>query len=365
MSAKTARDRALLERTIRSIEPPDASIRALADARQARLTKPPGSLGLLEEIASRVASVQRTLEPRVDSRAVLVFAGDHGVTAEGVSPYPSEVTAQMVANFLAGGGAINAIARTIGADVLVVDVGVAAEIPAAVDASGLVRRKVAPGTRNFARERAMSEDEALAAIAVGIETASEAAASGVEILALGEMGIGNTTAASAITVALTGRPASEVTGRGTGVDDEALAHKTAVVERAIALHATELGTPLGVLSCVGGFEIGAICGAALGAAARGVLVTVDGFISTAGVALAAGLAPEAKGYMLAGHRSAEPGHTALLEHLGLRPVLDLGMRLGEGTGAALAVPVVAAAVAAFREMATFESAGVSNRDADE
>jgi nicotinate-nucleotide--dimethylbenzimidazole phosphoribosyltransferase len=358
---KPMRTRALLERTIRSIEPPDASIRALADARQARLTKPPGSLGLLEEIASRVAAIQRTLEPRVDSRAVLVFAGDHGVTAEGVSPYPSEVTAQMVANFLAGGGAINAIARTIGADVLVVDAGVAAALP---DTPGLIRRKVAAGTRNFARERAMSEDEALAAIAVGIEMASEAAASGVEILALGEMGIGNTTSASAITVALTGRPAIEVTGRGTGVDDEALARKATVVERAIALHAAELASPLGVLSCVGGFEIGAICGAALGAAARGVLVAVDGFISTAGVALAAGLAPAAKGYMLAGHRSAEPGHTALLEHLGLRPILDLGMRLGEGTGAALAIPVVAAAVAAFREMATFESAGVSDRDGE-
>jgi nicotinate-nucleotide--dimethylbenzimidazole phosphoribosyltransferase len=357
------RNRALLERTIRSIEPPDASIRALADARQARLTKPPGSLGLLEEIASRVAAAQRTLEPRVDSRAVLVFAGDHGVTAEGVSPYPSEVTAQMVANFLAGGGAINAIAGTIGADVLVVDVGVATEIPGPVDTPGLLRRRIAAGSRNFAREPAMSEEEAIAAIAVGIEAAFDAAAAGAEILVLGEMGIGNTTAASAIAVSLTGRPAAEVTGRGTGVDDEALGRKAAVVERAVILHAASLGTPLGVLASVGGFEIGAICGATLGAAARGVMVAVDGFISTAGVALAAGLAPDAVGYLIAGHRSAEPGHAALLEHLGLEPILDLRMRLGEGTGAALAVPVVAAAVAAFREMATFESAGVSNRDA--
>jgi nicotinate-nucleotide--dimethylbenzimidazole phosphoribosyltransferase len=361
MTVSAPRSRALLERTIRSIEPPDASVRALADARQARLTKPPGSLGLLEDLASRVASAQRTLEPRVDSRAVLIFAGDHGVTAEGVSPYPSEVTAQMVANFLAGGGAINAIARTIGADVLVVDVGVATELP---EAPGLLRRKIAFGTRNLARERAMTDEEALAAVASGIEVASEVVAAGAEILVLGEMGIGNTTAASAIAAALTQRPVVEVTGRGTGLDDAALARKAAVVERALALHAASLDTPLSVLASVGGFEIGAICGATLGAAARGALVAVDGFISTAGAALAAGLAPAATGYMIAGHRSAEPGHGALLEHLGLRPVLDLQMRLGEGTGAALAVPVVAAALAAFREMATFESAGVSQRDRD-
>jgi len=359
MTNDPIRTRALVERTVRSIEPPDASIRALADARQARLTKPPGSLGFLEEIAARVAAIQRSLSPRVDARTVAVFAADHGVTAEGVSPYPSEVTAQMVANFLAGGGAINAIARTISADVIVVDAGVRSSIE---PAPGLLIRKIANGTRNFARERAMTEDQALAAVAVGMEVASKAAASGAEVIVLGEMGIGNTTSASAIAAALTRRPATVVTGRGTGLDDEAVARKAAVVERALALHASAIGSPLGILECVGGFEIGAICGACLGAAAYGTLVVVDGFISTAGAALAAGIAPTAREYMIAGHRSVEPGHRALLDLLGLRPILELDMRLGEGTGAALAVPVIAGAVATFREMATFESAGVSDRE---
>jgi nicotinate-nucleotide--dimethylbenzimidazole phosphoribosyltransferase len=326
-------NRALLERTLRSVEPADARVRALAAARQARLTKPRGSLGRLEEIAERAAAARCTLEPRADDRAVFVFAADHGITAEGVSAYPAHVTAQMVANFAAGGGAINAIARAVGADLWVVDVGVAADL---APSPRVLARKVAKGSRNFLGERAMRDDETLAALAVGIETLAEAAARGVEIVALGEMGIGNTTTAAAVTAALTGRPAREVVGRGTGADDEMLAHKISVVERALALHAPDPRSPLEVLGCVGGLEIAAICGACLGAAANRVLVVVDGLIA--------------------------PGHAALLDCLGLRPLLDLEIRLGEASGAALALPVVAAALATFREMATFESAGVSDRE---
>lgn len=359
MANTALRDRAFLERTLRSIEPADDGIRRLAAARQARLTKPPGSLGRLEELAERAAAARRTLEPRADDRAVVVFAADHGVAAEGVSAYPSEVTAQMVANFAAGGGAINAIARAVGAELLVVDVGVAADV---APAPRLLSRKVARGTKNFLNGPAMSDAEALEAVAVGIEVAADVAARGVEILALGEMGIGSTTASSAVAAALTGRAVGDLVGRGTGVDDAALARKVSVVERALARHAPDPNDPLAVLASVGGLEIAAICGACLGGAANRLLVVVDGLIASAGAALAARLAPASADYMIAGHRSVEPGHGALLDLVGLRPLLDLDMRLGEATGAALAMPVVAAALAAFREMATFESAGVSDRE---
>lgn len=357
-----------LERAIAAVEPPDDQIRLLAEARQGRLTKPPGSLGRLEELACRVAAMQRTLEPRLDSRRVVVYAGDHGVTAQGVSAYPSEVTAQMVANFAAGGAAINAIARAAGATLEVVDVGVAGS--ARVLASGidgraagveLVDRNVAPGTRDMTLAPAMTEEETLAAILVGVET-GPAPGGGTAAVALGEMGIGNTTAASAVIAALTGRRAAEVTGRGTGADERTYARKVAAVERALALHGSNLATPFDVLSRLGGLEIAAICGACIGAAARRQVVVVDGFISTAGAAIAAAIAPAARGYMVASHRSVEPGHAVVLAHLDLEPLLDLGMRLGEGTGAALALPIVDAAVTAFREMATFDSAGVSDRD---
>ena len=354
-----ARWNALLERTLRAIVPANRDIAELATKRQRLLTKPAGSLGRLEELAERAAAARGTLVPRADDRAIFVFAADHGVAAEGVSAYPPEVTAQMVANFVAGGGAINAISRSIGAELWVVDVGVNADLS---PAPRLVQRKVARGSANFMRERAMSSAQTIEAISVGIESVAEAAARGVEIVAVGEMGIGSTTSASAVAAVLCERTVASVVGRGTGVDDASLAHKIEVVERALALHHPDRSAPLDVLASVGGLEIAAICGACLGAAANRILLVVDGLIATAGAALAARLSPAAADYMIAGHRSVEPGHTSLLELIGLRPVLDLEMRLGEATGAALAIPVVAAALAAFREMATFESAGVSDRE---
>jgi nicotinate-nucleotide--dimethylbenzimidazole phosphoribosyltransferase len=269
-----------------------------------------------------------------------------------VSAYPAAVTGQMVANFVAGGAAICALTRAIGAELVVVDVGVA------TPCAGVRSHRVRAGTGNFAREPAMSRAEATCAIEAGIEVATSLE---VDLLGVGEMGIGNTTAAAAIAAVMCDCAPAQVTGRGTGIDDARLAHKVAVIERALALHRPSAGDPIGVLAAVGGLEIAAIAGACLGAAAAGRIVVLDGFIATAGAALAAALAPRATRYMIAGHRSVEPGHALLLEHLQLAPVLALDLRLGEGTGAALAMPIIAGAVAAFRDMATFESAGVENR----
>lgn len=330
-----------LEATLAAIREVDSDIAAQAARRQLSLTKPPGSLGRLEQIAERVCAVQRTVTPSVVKAAVAVFAGDHGVTREGVSAYPSTVTAQMVANFAAGGAAICALARAADASLVVVDVGVG-------DA----------GTRNFAREPAMSRDEVRRAIEVGIETANGL---DVDLLGVGEMGIGNTTSAAALASVFCDVPPARVTGRGTGLDDGQLAHKIAVIERAVALHRPDARDPIGVLAAVGGYEIAAIAGACLARAAVGRVVIIDGFISTAAAVVAAAFAPRATQYMIAAHRSVEPGHTLLLERLQLTPLLDLEMRLGEGTGSALAIPIIRAAIAAFREMATFESAGVENR----
>jgi nicotinate-nucleotide--dimethylbenzimidazole phosphoribosyltransferase len=332
---------------------------AKAEARQLSLTKPPGSLGRLEEIANRVAAIQQTLAPTVDAAQIIVFAGDHGVTAEGVAPYPSAVTAQMVANFLAGGAAVNALAAAAGAGVTVVDIGVASEAPSPTGTRG---RRVAPGTRNMVREPAMTSDEVLAAITVGIEQGLDAARR-VDMIGLGEMGIGNSTAAAAITAALTGLPPADVTGRGTGADDAMWRRKIAVIEQALRARRPDPNDGLDVLAKVGGLEIAGLVGVVLaGAATRRVVVT-DGFIATAAAAVAVRLAPAAGDYLFAAHRSIEPGHAALLQLVAQEPLLDLRMRLGEGTGAALAFGVIRAAVAAFTRMATFESAGVSDRPA--
>ena len=357
---------AQLEAVVGRIEPADRSWLDQAKERQAILTKPPGSLGRLEEMAERVCAMQRTLAPRAERRRMVVCAGDHGVTAEGVNPYPAEVTAQMVANFCAGGAAINAMAKASGAELWVLDVGVARPIPGSegTDLPGGARflsRRVRSGTGNFAREPAMTEAEARAALGVGFEMAFQAAADGIEMIGLGDMGIGNTSAASAVTAALTGLPAERVTGRGTGADDAMLARKIKTISEAIAFHRPDPTDALDILCKVGGLEIAALCGLVLGAAAARLIVVTDGVISTAASALAVRFCPTAADYLFAGHLSMEPAHRIQLEFIGTRPILELDMRLGEGTGGALAMSIIGGAVRAFREMATFAGAGVSNR----
>jgi nicotinate-nucleotide--dimethylbenzimidazole phosphoribosyltransferase len=328
---------------VRSIDPPDETYAERARARQRELTKPPGSLGQLEFIAVRLAAIQRQDRPASFGRRVVVFAASHGVVAEGVSAYPAEVTVQMVKNFARGGAAINALAQAAGADVVVVDAG------------------VERGTRNFAREPAMAEEEMRAAMELGREEARRAKASGIALLGTGEMGIGNTTAASTITAALTGVSPSRVTGPGTGLDEAGRCRKIEVVERALALHRPSPAEPLDVLRTVGGFEIAALAGLSLEAAGLRMAVVVDGFIASAAFAIAAALDPAVLEYAFFSHLSAEPGHRALLRFLRVEPLLDLDLRLGEGTGAALAMPVLGAAAAAHNEMATFADAGVSGK----
>lgn len=347
-----------LGNVLRQIEPLAPEWIRRAETHQASLTKPLGSLGRLEELANRVVAIQRSLTPTVDRARIVVFAADHGVTAEGVAPYPSAVTGQMVANFLAGGAGVNALARVAGAEVHVVDIGVASDLG---HVTGVHQRRVAPGTKNMAREPAMTHEQADAAIAAGFEMGRDAIASGVDMIGLGEMGIGNSTAASAVTAALTGLPVMSVTGRGTGADDAMLAHKISVIENALRRHRPDPADAFDVLVKVGGFELAGLAGVVLAAAAGRKVVVTDGFIATAAAALAVRMCPPAGAYLFAAHRSPEPGHTALLTMIGHEPLLDLGMRLGEGTGAALAFMLIRAAVAAFTEMATFTSAGVSNR----
>jgi nicotinate-nucleotide--dimethylbenzimidazole phosphoribosyltransferase len=349
----------LLIETLNSIRAVDPQWIEAARQRQLQLTKPPGSLGRLEEVADRIAGIQATLSPSVGRARIAIFAADHGVCAEGVNPYPQAVTAQMVANFLRGGAAINALAGAAGAELQIIDAGVAHEIPGVLAGNHLIRRAIAPGTENFCLRPAMTHDQAVAALSLGIELANQAAAEGCTLLAIGEMGIGNTTAASAVTAALTGIAPLEVTGRGTGADDACMARKCSAVERALALHRPNIQEPLDILTCLGGFEIGAITGFCLGAAASRCAVLVDGFIATAAAALAVRMNHAVADYLIPAHRSAEPGHPALLAIIGHQPLLDLNMRLGEGTGAALAIPVVRAAIAAFTGMATFADAGVA------
>ncbi|HXG42836.1 MAG TPA: nicotinate-nucleotide--dimethylbenzimidazole phosphoribosyltransferase [Dehalococcoidia bacterium] len=337
---------------------PDEGAMAAARQRLDRLTKPPGSLGRLEELAVWLAGVTGRVRQRLDKRTVVLMAADHGVVAEGVSAYPPTVTAQMVANFLRGGAAINVLARQARARVLVVDVGVAADL---APSEGLLVRKVAKGTRNLARGPAMTREEALQAIEVGIEVAGEEIARGAQVLATGDMGIGNTTPSAAIIAVLTGRPVAQVTGRGTGLDDEGLRRKVAVIEAALALHRPDPSDPLDVLTKVGGYEIAALAGLCLRGAAERVPVVLDGLIAGAAALVAVRLCPRARHFLLASHCSAEPGHRYALEAMGLRPLLDLDMRLGEGTGACLALHLADAALAIVDEMATFEEAGVDDR----
>ncbi len=349
----------LIKQNCEQIEPVDQSWLSAARERQLTLTKPPGSLGRLEEIANRLAAIQRSVTPCVTGKRIYVVAGDHGVTVEGVSAYPREVTAQMVDNFLRGGAAINVLARAGGIDVRVVDAGVDADLS---DREGLIHAKTIRGTANFAVGPAMTRSEAEACVAAGIELACVAASDGIHLLGIGEMGIGNTTSASTITAVLLGRDPEMVTGRGTGIDDEGLAHKIAVIRRAVEVNKPDASDALDVLAKVGGVEIGVMAGIVLGAAANQLPVVADGFISTAAAALALELQPNARDYLFNGHRSAERGHTALIDFIGEQPLLDLSMRLGEGTGAALAMHVIEAAAKLLSEMATFAAAGVSNKE---
>jgi nicotinate-nucleotide--dimethylbenzimidazole phosphoribosyltransferase len=348
-----------LPEAVASIRPPDHEAMAAARELHARLTKPAGSLGQLEEVSIRLAGLARRCPPPIPVRPVVaIFAGDHGVHAQGVSPWPQEVTGQMVANFLAGGAVVNAFARQVGADVTVVDVGMAGEVPAA---PGLRSCRIRSGTADLASEPAMTRDEALAAVEVGLAVAASLIAEGYDCVLTGDMGIANTTPAAALVAAFTAAPAGKVTGRGTGIDDATLDRKTEVVARALALHRPDPGDALGVLACVGGLEHAALAGLILGGAAAGVPVILDGLIADSAALAAVALAPHAVSALVAGHRSAEPGASVALAHLGLSPIVDLGLRLGEGTGALLAAPLVASAVRVLHDVATFDSAGVANK----
>jgi nicotinate-nucleotide--dimethylbenzimidazole phosphoribosyltransferase len=349
-----------LNEAVARIRPADADAMAQANARQARLTKPAGSLGTLEELGARLAGLAGTCPPPVPVRPVVaVFAGDHGVHAQDVTPWPQEVTAQMVANFAAGGAVVNAFARQCGVTVTVVDVGVAAPYP---PAPGIRDRRVARGTRDLYTGPAMTRDEATAAVEVGLAVADELVDAGHDALLTGDMGIANTTPAAALIGAFTGSPAEVVTGRGTGVDDLMLAHKESVVAGALARHQPDPADPIGVLAAVGGLEHAALAGFILGGAARRVPVVLDGVIACAAALAAVAIAPAAVDALVAGHRSVEPGASVALKYLGLTPLLDLGLRLGEGTGAVLAMPIVAGAARVLHEVATFGDAGVSTKD---
>jgi nicotinate-nucleotide--dimethylbenzimidazole phosphoribosyltransferase len=337
---------------------PDRALTEKARARLDSLTKPAGSLGRLEELAARIVSITGKERPTLAGKVIFTVAADHGVTDEGVSCYPKAVTAQMVYNFMRGGAAINVLARHAGARVVVADVGVAEDMK---PGPGLIIKKIGRGTKNMARGPAMSRDDAIRAVTAGIEMFESEAANGIDITGTGDMGIGNTTASSAITAVFTGAAAEDITGRGTGIDDKALAQKVEVVKKAIALNRPDPEDAIDVLSKVGGFEIGALAGIMLASAAGKVPVVIDGFISGAAALVAYHIHPPVKEYMIASHLSVEKGHATALDHLGLKPILDLDMRLGEGTGAALGIMVADAATKILNEMATFKEASVSER----
>lgn len=358
MSQEAGTFEARLAQAVASVAPTDPAAEEAAWARLDQLTKPARSLGRLEEIAARVARVQGTDRPSVERKVVLLMAGDHGVVAEGVAPFPQEVTWQMLANFVAGGAAINRIAASVGAEVRVHDIGVARD----VELPGVIDRKVAPGTANMAIGPAMTREQSAQAVLTGFDLAKQAAEEGFTLIATGDMGIGNSTAAAALTAAFTGIDARLAVGPGTGLDPEGVARKTEVVRRALSVNDVASLDALGVLAAVGGLEIAAIAGVVIGAAAEGVCVISDGFISGAGALAALALCPAARDYVLPSHLSAEPGHLAIYEHLGMKPVLDLDMRLGEGTGAALAMGIADAACGMLSGMATFAEAGVSESE---
>ncbi|HVV31527.1 MAG TPA: nicotinate-nucleotide--dimethylbenzimidazole phosphoribosyltransferase [Mycobacteriales bacterium] len=350
----------LLDETLARIRPPDFAAGRAAAARHDTLTKPRGSLGVLEDLSIRLAALAGCCPPPIpEPAAVAVFAADHGVYAQGVSPWPQEVTAQMVANFLAGGAAINAFARQQEAQVVVVDVGVATD-PA--PGPGLLSRKIRRGTADMTKTAAMTRLEAVAALETGITVAADLIAQGNRCLLTGDMGIANTTASAALITACTGADPDVVTGLGAGADPALREHKVAVIRRALELHRPDPADPIGLVAAIGGLEHAAIAGFVLEAAAARVPVVLDGVIAGAAALVARALAADATAAMIAGHRSVEPGHAVALHALGLSPLVDLELRLGEGTGAALALPLVQCSVRALREMATFDAAGVTGKD---
>jgi nicotinate-nucleotide--dimethylbenzimidazole phosphoribosyltransferase len=368
----------LLARTVNAVHPADAPSLAAARDRQDRLTKPRGALGVLEDVSIQLSGIAGTCPPPMpEPAAVAVFAADHGVHAQAVSPWPQEVTRQMVANFIAGGAAVNALARQAGSAVLVVDVGVATALDGLIPDEAIVSdatvispgsarlldRAVRRGTADLSVGPAMTRDEAIAAVEVGITVAAELVGAGYRCLLTGDMGIANTTASAALIAAFTGEPAADVTGRGTGIDDATHTHKVAIVTSALSRHAAVVAEadPVEILAALGGLEHAALAGFILGAAAHRVPVLLDGVIAGAAALVAAALAPAALDACVAGHRSAEPGHTVALAALGLTPLVDLELRLGEGSGAVLALPLVRAAVAVLREMSTFDAAGVTEK----
>ena len=349
-----------LTEVLEQIRDLDGDVAADTQRRLDRLTKPQGSLGRLEELAVQYCAITGERKPAVPRAMVFTFAADHGVVEEGVSAYPRDVTAQMVLNFLRGGAGVNVLARHGGVEVRVVDIGVAHDFEPIV---GLIDRKVMKGTRNLAREAAMDRSTAERALMIGVELASGTVREGVGLIGTGEMGIGNTTSSAAITALMTGAPVEEVTGTGTGIDEQGRARKISVIERALARHRPDPNDPLDVLSKVGGLEIAGMAGLILGAAAAHVPVVLDGFIAGAAALIANGLQPRSRQYMIASHRSVEKGHRMLLEKLRLKPLFDLDLRLGEGTGACLGMGFVQAAIKVLTEMATFGEAGVSERNA--
>lgn len=342
------------------IRPADPNAMQRARFRQSILTKPEGALGLLEEISIRLAGMFGAERPSIRGKALIVAVADHGVTVQGVTGYPQAVTAQMALNFLAGGAAVSVMANLFGVKQIVVDAGIAAEaLPRHRDLRSL---RIGRGTRDISVGPAMSRDQAVRCLEAGIDLAVQVASQdGANLIATGDMGIGNTTTSSAVTSALTGRPPEVTTGAGTGRTPDQIRHKSNVVRKALEVNAPDLADPLDVLAKIGGFEIGVLAGVMLGSAAMRCAVLLDGFISGASALIAQGLCGTAADYMIASHRSAEKGHAAVLSHLGLRPLFDFKMRLGEGTGAVLAMPIVEAAAACLAQMSTFDQAGVSNR----
>ncbi len=347
---------------IAALGPLDPAAMAVATSHLDGLTKPPGSLGRLEGLVVTLAGITGDARVPMARRAIVVAAADHGVARQGVSAYPADVTAQMVANFIEGGAAINALAAGVDASLTVIDVGVRGPIPdVAKGARGgrLVSARIRAGTADMTEGPAMTRDEAIAAVGVGLWVVDEMRSAGLDLIGIGDMGIGNTTAASAIVAVLTGSSPGDVTGRGTGIDDATRRRKVAAIERALAKNAPDPADPIGVLAAVGGLEIGALAGVILGSVAARVPLVLDGFITGAAALLATALSPVVAERVIAAHRSVEPGHAVVLERLGVRPLLDLDLRLGEGTGAALAMQLIDAAVRVRDEMATFDSAGVS------
>ncbi|MBN1304352.1 MAG: nicotinate-nucleotide--dimethylbenzimidazole phosphoribosyltransferase [Anaerolineales bacterium] len=348
----------MLDQVLARIQAPDHQAAAAAAARQGRLTKPAGSLGRLEDLSIQLAAIYRKPVSAIRHKVIITMAGDHGVAAEGVSAFPQEVTTQMVSNFLRGGAAINVLARYVGARVVIVDMGVAGDLPPHPD---LVVKKIAPGTANITRGPAMSLAQAEQSVLAGVEVFESQLDRGLDILGMGEMGIGNTTPSAAIACALTGESPESIVGRGTGVNDDGLQRKIAAVKKALEVNRPDAGDGLDILSKLGGFEIGGLVGLILGAAANSKALMVDGFISTAAAMLAVTIAPAVHPYLIAAHRSQEYGHAAMLSWLGLKPLLDIDLRLGEGTGAALGLSLAEAACRLLAEMATFEDAGVSGK----